>query len=252
MAPRLLPIAWGLTWRWSILFISLIAPAPPAAILGTGLLLVVGLIASLWRRIGLLGSAWRLLLAVSIVNLGFWLGSPLLVPAITLALGVTVLDTWWSIRGGARTAAQPAIWEEPVTALVPYESLEPVRQVERSGRGETAGGFRFLATASLVLVVVTVGAFALASGASPRFSSAIAAIGQNSAPLTANGNDWQPSLGSIPRIELPNLCVSLPDHRYELRLPNGQVIVIATKHRDGCPDLSTILKALQNAGGSPD
>jgi len=38
-------IVWGVTWRWSILFLSLIAPAPPAATIGVAVLLGIGLVA---------------------------------------------------------------------------------------------------------------------------------------------------------------------------------------------------------------
>jgi len=125
-------IVWGVTWRWSILFLSLIAPAPPAATIGVAVLLGIGLVASIWRRADLLGSTWRILLAVTIVNLGFWLGSPLLVPAITLAIIATLGDLWWSIagpaleRGRADRVATAVPAEVAVSAVAPNEPYLPV------------------------------------------------------------------------------------------------------------------------------
>jgi len=120
-------------------------------------LLAAGLVASLWRRHDLLGSAWRLLLAVTVVNLGFWLGSPLLVPTITVALVVTVVDVWWSIAGirtvGERPETAPPT--DPADAVLtrisphePYRSFllpDPVAWVEPNRAG--AAGLRLLVAA---------------------------------------------------------------------------------------------------------
>jgi hypothetical protein len=132
-----------------------------------------------------------------------------------------------------------------------------------------------LVTASLLVVILAFGAFTLASRAMAGVSTAIASFTGQLAPVTGalpaasghpqalrptpapspssdapapivipNGQQIQP-----PRIDTSGLCLSLPDSRYEIRLPDGQAIVVTTKHRDGCPDLSAILKALQKAGG---
>ncbi len=302
-------VGWGLTWRWSILFASLIAPAPFPAIAVVGVLLAAGLVAFVWRRRDWLGAAWRVLFAVAIVNLGFWLGSPLLVPAITVALVLTVADLWWSLTG-APAATVAGLVTAPVTALEPLRAvavdeplvyrrqepvLEPIAYVrpdrvvepesprQRASQGSTAAGFRMLVAACMVVTLLTVVAFSVASGASAGLSGALAAVGQRVSQLTAaaptapvvaptatpqparptpsptpdpitalipNNGDGQPSLDQAPRIDLSKLCVSLPDHRYEIRLPNGQVIIVKTQHHNGCPDLSAILNALQNAGGN--
>ncbi|MDQ6884496.1 MAG: hypothetical protein M3077_09745 [Candidatus Dormibacteraeota bacterium] len=302
-------VAWGLVWRWSILFASLIAPAPFPAIAVVSVLLAAGTVTFVWRRQDWLGSAWRVLLAVAVVNLGFWLGSPWLVPAITIALVLTLADLWWSISD---TPASPVadVAPVPVSALQPmpaaavgepvaylrhdpvYEPIayrwqepvyEPVAPRRRASRGSTAAGFRMLVAACLAVTVLTVAAFTAASRASAGLSGALAAFGQRIDQLTAaapagpagaptatappaaqptpsptpdpitalipNNGDGQPSLDQGPRIDISKLCVSLSDHRYEIRLPNGQVIIVKTKHHEGCPDLSVILKALQNAGG---
>ncbi len=160
-------------------------------------------------------------------------------------------------------------WQEPV--------YEPVATRRRASRSSTAAGFRMLVAACMVVILFTVVAFTMASHASAGFSGAIAAVGQRLNQMTAaapaapaatpqptaqprpspdpitalipNNGDGQPSFDQAPRIDLSKLCVSLSDHRYEIRLPNGQVIIVKTKHHEGCPDLSVILKALQNAGG---
>ena len=303
-------IAWGLTWRWSILFLSLIAPAPPAATVGVAVLLGLGFVASLWRRHDLLGSAWRVLLAVAIVNLGFWLGSPLLVPAITLAIVATLADLWWSIfapalEGGL--ADRVATSEPAEVALVPVAAYEPYQPIprqapiprivplavpervddsrrRRSSRGRMPAGIRLLLAACILTVLFVAAAPAIASRASQGLSAALASVGQQLNPLTAaaptgssasppaasaqptasptpstpstalipNGSGGQQSTEPPPASGVSGLCVSLPDGRFEFRLPNGQVIVVTTRHRSGCPDLASILKALQNAGGKSD
>jgi hypothetical protein len=302
-------IVWGVTWRWSILFLSLIAPAPSGATVGVAVLLVGGLVVALWRRNDLLGSAWRLLLAVTIVNLGFWLGSPLLVPAITLAIVVTLVDLWWSIAGPALEADRadrvaPSVPAEaspsPIAPMEPYRpiprpapilTLAPLALPERvdesrrrrASRGRMPAGLRLLVAACIMTAFFVAAAPAIASRASEGLSAAIASVGQRLNPLTAaaptvsstplpaasaqptpaptstpsvavapNGSGGQQSAEPSPAVDVPGLCVSLPDGRYEFRLPNGQVIVVTTRHRSGCPDLATILKALQNAGGNSD
>jgi hypothetical protein len=62
----------------------------------------------------------------------------------------------------------------------------------------------------------------------------------------------QPPGDAVPSVDLPGVCVSLPDHRYEVRLPDGQVIVVTTHRRAGCPDLASILKQLQEAAANSD
>jgi hypothetical protein len=253
-------VAWGLVWRWSILFASLIAPTPPLATTGVAVLLAAGLVASLWRRHDLLGSAWRLLLAVTVVNLGFWLGSPLLVPTITVALVVTVVDLWWSIAGirtvGERPETAPPT--DPADAVLtrisphePYRSFllpDPVAWVEPNRAG--AAGLRLLVAACLLLTLFTVGAFTIPS----RAPAASATPTPSPTPdartaLAPNGGGDQQPADPVPGVDTSGICVSLPDHRFEVRLPNGQTIIVTTRHRSGCPDLASILKALQNAGG---
>ena len=94
-------VLWGLAWRWLVLLASVIAPALPVVIPVVVLLLVIGIGASLWRRPGLLGSAWRLLLAVVVLDVAFWLGSPSLIPGISLAMGITIADLWLRTAGRA-------------------------------------------------------------------------------------------------------------------------------------------------------
>jgi len=298
-------VAWGLTWRWSLLFASLITPAPTQAILAIVVLLVIGLVTLVWLRRDLLGAAWRALLAVTVINAGFWLGGAILVPAITLALLITAVDIWWIIAGTAPSlplpastalepvhqvvVAEPAEYEpvayQPVAnEPIPYEPVarprwEPAAQPaterrRRASRG-TAAGLRLLVAACLLLVVLSFGAFTVASRAANGLSAAITSFTDQFAPLTAalpaassppaqavrptptpasseapapvvipNNQQVQP-----PRIDTSGLCLSLPNSRYEIRLPDGQTIVVTTRHRDGCPDLGSILKALQNAGG---
>ena len=272
-------VAWGLTWRWSVLFASLITPAPSQAILGIAVLLAIGLVTLVWRRRDLFGAAWRVLLAVTVINAGFWLGGASLVPAITLALLITVGDLWWVIAGkGPSLPVSATTALEPVHPVFVYEpgAYEPVAQAtpdrrRRASRG-TAAGLRLLVAACLLLVVLSFGAFTVASRAAAGLTTAITSFADQLAPITAalpasrpsaqptstpapsseapapvlipNGQQVQP-----PRIDTSGLCLSLPNHRYEIRLPDGQTIVVTTKHRDGCPDLSAILKAIQNAGG---
>ena len=298
-------VAWGLTWRWALLFASLITPAPTQAILAIVILLVIGLVTLVWSRRDLLGAAWRVLLAVTVINAGFWLGGATLVPAITLALLITVGDLWWIIAGRAPSVAtpgstalepvysnaveEPAAYEPVAYEPVPYQPVpyEPVARERwellaplaadrrrRASRG-TAAGFRLLVTASLLLVILAFGAFTLTSRAMAGVTTAIASFTGQLAPITGappaassppqalrptptpapsseapapivipNGQQVQP-----PRIDTSGLCLSLPDSRYEIRLPDGQAIVVTTKHRDGCPDLAAILKAIQKAGG---
>jgi hypothetical protein len=301
-------IVWGVTWRWSILFLSLIAPAPSGATVGVAVLLVAGLVAALWRRPDLLGSAWRLLLAVTIVNLGFWLGSPLLVPAITLAIVATLVDLWWSIAGPVLEADRadrvaPSVPAE--ASLSPIAPMEPYRPIprpapilalapsslpervdasrrRRASRGRMPAGLRLLVAACILTGLFVAAAPAIASRASEGISAALASVSQRLNPITAaapavsstplpataqstpaptstpsiavapNGSGGQQSAEPSPAVDVPGLCVSLPDGRYEFRLPNGQVIVVTTRHRSGCPDLSSILKALQKAGGNSD
>ncbi|HSO93152.1 MAG TPA: hypothetical protein VLS53_01610 [Candidatus Dormibacteraeota bacterium] len=268
-------VAWGLTWRWALLFASLITPAPIQATMAIAVLLVIGLVTLVWSRRDLLGSAWRVLLAVTVINAGFWMGGAILVPAITLALLITAGDLWWIIAGRAPSVSMPVS-----TALEPVarELWEPLPQPDaerrrRASRG-TAAGFRLLVTASLLLVILAFGAFTLASRAMGGVTTAIASLTGQLAPITGalpsasgppqalrptptpapsdapapvvipNTQQVQP-----PRIDTSGLCLSLPNSRYEIRLPDGQAIVVTTKHRDGCPDLSAILKALQHAGG---
>ena len=283
-------IAWGLVWRWSVLFASLITPAPPLAILAIVAVLSVGLVASVWRRRDLLGSVWSVLLAVTVINLGFWLGGGLLVPAITLAIVITVGNLWWSIGGPvdlpvARSwvpipVADPVAYARPT--LLPDPVAEPRRR--RASRDSGAAGLRLLVAACLLVTLFTVGAFTVASRASAGLSAAISSIGQQLAPLTAGlpatssapapaassnptpsptpapsivpaapaNGDTRPPSEAVPGVSLPGVCVSLPDHRYELRLPNGRVIVVTTHRQKGCPDLATILKSLQDASGNSD
>ena len=289
-------LAWGVTWRWALLFASLITPAPNQAIVVIALLLGVGLLTLVWRRRDLLGAAWRVLLAVAVINAGFWLGGGALVPAITLALLVTVADLWWMIAAPAAAPADAETLTEPVHRAVveqplPYEPVayqpvayttwEPVPQPagrRRRASGGTAAGLRLLVAACLLLVVLSFGAFTAASRAAAGVSAAVASFTGQLAPRTAalpaassqpaqavrptpspvptasepapvlipNGNDQQVQ---PPRIDASGLCLSLPNGRYEFRLPDGQTIVVTTRHRDGCPDISSILKALQNASG---
>jgi hypothetical protein len=289
-------IAWGLVWRWSLLFASLITPAPPLAIWAIVALLAVGLVASLWRRRDLLGSAWYVLLAVTVVNLGFWLGGGILVPAITLAIVITVGNLWWSIGGPVQVPVQVPVrvpvkvpvetpFEVPVAmplALLPDPVIELRRR--RASRGSGATGLRLLVAACLLVTLFTVGAFTLASRASAGLSAAISSIGQQLAPITAAlpatssapppaatskatasptpaasivpaappNDEPQPPGDAVPSVDLPGVCVSLPDHRYEVRLPDGQVIVVTTHRRAGCPDLASILKQLQEAAANSD
>jgi hypothetical protein len=93
-------VLWGLAWRSLVLLASVMAPPLPVVIAVVLLLLVIGIGASLWRRPGLLGSAWRLILAVVVLDGAFWLGSPFLIPGITLAIGITIADL------GLRTAGR--------------------------------------------------------------------------------------------------------------------------------------------------
>ncbi|HEY8737087.1 MAG TPA: hypothetical protein VIO62_08605 [Candidatus Dormibacteraeota bacterium] len=301
-------IVWGVTWRWSILFLSLIAPAPPAATIGVAVLLGIGLVASIWRRADLLGSTWRILLAVTIVNLGFWLGSRLLVPAITLAIIATLGDLWWSIagpaleRGRADRVATAVPAEVAVSAVAPNEPYLPVPRPapiltlaplalpervdesrrRRASRGRMPAGVRLLIAACIMTAFFVAAAPTIASRASQSLSAAIASVGQRLNPITAaapavsstplpataqstpaptpspgiavapNRSGDQQSTEPAPAVDVQGICVSLPDGRYEFRLPNGQVIVVTTRHRSGCPDLASILKALQNAGGNSD
>lgn len=291
-------VAWGLSWRWALLFASLITPAPIQAIMAIAVLLLLGLVTLVWSRRDLLGSAWRILLAVTVINAGFWIGGAILVPAITAALLITVGDLWWIVAGRAPSIPMPASTalepvhagavEEPVAyeALarrpVPYdgaarERWEPLSQpaAERRRRASqgTAAGLRLLVTASLLVVVLALGAFTLASRAMTGVTAAIASVTGQLAPFTGalpsgspqavrpatappasndapapvvvpNGQQVQP-----PRIDTSGVCLSLPNSRYEIRLPDGQAIVVTTRHKSGCPDLAAILKALQNAGG---
>ncbi|HEY0492738.1 MAG TPA: hypothetical protein VGD57_04650 [Candidatus Dormibacteraeota bacterium] len=294
-------VAWGLTWRWSLLFASLITPAPAQAILAIGGLLAVGLVTMVWRRRDLLGTAWRVLLAVTVINAGFWLGGASLVPAITVALLITVSDLWWIIAGIApsspvSTAMEAAdVVEAPVVyepvpyqyRPVPYEPVpyanwqpvaEPVPDRRRRASRGTGAGLRVLVGAWMLVVVLSFGAFTVASRAAAGVSGAINSVTDQLAPLTGavpaassppaealrptptptpsasapapflipKGNNQQVQ---PPRIDTSGLCLSLPDGRYEIRLPDGQAIVVTTRHRSGCPDISSILKALQNAGG---
>jgi hypothetical protein len=294
-------VAWGLTWRWSLLFASLITPAPTQAILAIAVLLAIGLITLVWRRRDLLGAAWRVLLAVTVINAGFWLGGAVLVPAITLALLITAGDLWWIIAGVAPSVPlpgtsaletvhpyvvdEPAAYEPIAYQPVPYEPVarprwEPVDQAapdrrRRASRG-TGAGLRVLVVACMLLVVLAFGAFTVASRAAAGLSGAIASFTDQLAPITAAlpaaSNSPAPAVRPTPtpaptaeapapvlipnnqqvqppRIDTSGLCLSLPNSRYEIKLPDGQTIVVTTKHRDGCPDLSAILKALQNAGG---
>lgn len=289
-------LAWGLTWRWGILFASLITPAPTQAILAIAVLLAIGLITLVWRRRDLLGAAWRVLLAVTVINLGFWVGGGLLVPAITLALLITVADLWWIIAGRAPSLplansgglAYPAVVEEPVPSEpvayrravpepVAYTTWEPVAppRRKRASRG-TAAGLRLLLAGCVLLVIMSLGAFTVASRSFAGVTTAIASFTDQLGAMTAalpapsaapavkptatpaprtaapapviipNGSEQQVQ---PPRIDTTGFCLSLSNGRYEIRLPNGQTIVVTTKHRKGCPDLASILKALQNAGG---
>jgi hypothetical protein len=164
-------------------------------------------------------------------------------------------------------------------ALEPYQPRPAVviTPRRRSSRSDTAAGLRLLVAACMLVTICTVAAFTMASRVSAGLSSAIgqridqitAAVPAVSSPAQATAaptptpsptpdpitalfpNGTKPQLPSdqlAPRLDLPGLCVSLPNHRYEVRLPNGQVIVVTTKRRDGCPDLASILKALQEAG----
>ncbi|MEO6796308.1 MAG: hypothetical protein ABI401_15620 [Candidatus Dormibacter sp.] len=283
-------IAWGLVWRWSLLFASLITSAPPLAIWAIVAILSVGVVASVWRRRDLLGSVWSVLLAVTVINLGFWLGGGLLVPAITLAIVITVGNLWWSIRGPVDAplarSFQPVAVADPVAYARPTPLQDPVAEPRRrrASRDSGAAGFRLLVAACLVVTVFTVGAFTVASRASAGLSAAISSIGQQLAPLTAGlpptstapapaasskptpsptpapsivpaappTGDAQPPSQAVPGVNLPGVCVSLPDHRYEVRLPNGQVIVVTTHRQKGCPDLAALLKSLQDASGNSE
>jgi hypothetical protein len=279
-------IVWGLAWRWSILFVSLITQAPPAASAAIAIVLAAGLVAAVWRRRDLLGSTWRLLLAIAIVNLGFWLGGAILVPAITLAIVVTFGDLWWSIIGTivegvpADTVAAGVTTDlrAPLVApdRLPDRVGEPRRR--RASRGRMPAGLRLLVAACLLIAFFAVTAPAIASRASEGLSAALSSINQrvnsmtaaapavSSSPpaavpqptptpsppgtTTAVPPNQQPA-EPAPNGDAPGYCVSLPDGRYEIRLPNGQVIVVTTRHHAGCPDLASILKALRKGRIQP-
>lgn len=130
-------IAWGLAWRWSVLLASLVAPDLPSVTATVGLLLGVGIVASVWRRADFLGSAWRLLLAVAVIDLAFWFGGAFLIPAITLAVGISVGDLWWSLASSTLRPAPADEWAG-VVAVQPRRGNEPRRR--RATRWRTPAG----------------------------------------------------------------------------------------------------------------
>jgi hypothetical protein len=77
----------------------LIGYVPQAALYGAGALLLLGLVTGIGFRRGLLGSAWRMLLALAVARAGFWLPETWLIPMLTAAIGIMAVDVIWTIGG---------------------------------------------------------------------------------------------------------------------------------------------------------
>jgi hypothetical protein len=103
---------------------------PQAAILAVGALLLLGLVTGIGFKRWLLGSAWRMLLAVSVARAGFWLPETWLIPMLTAAVGIMAIDIIWTIGGDLlreeADAREQEELEERVAAPEPVYAMSAV------------------------------------------------------------------------------------------------------------------------------
>jgi hypothetical protein len=102
----------------------LIGYVPQAVLIAGGAVLLLGLVTGIGFRRGLLGSAWRMLLAVAVLRAGFWLPEAWLVPMLTAAVAIMAIDVVWTIGGDLlREEADARLEEEELEARRPAHEM---------------------------------------------------------------------------------------------------------------------------------